>query len=185
MKQINGKIKNCLLVILKLIMAIFYLNILYINGQQLPDEATMPDGNGAWVIEQKFKNSIGGPYLPGITYVIIQSNGVVFHRKFFDVGTPATPWCQDKFTVKEMSDIRGGIAISKPAGWDASYGPFLSILGPFRALTLTMRTSQGKLVVYKTTLWRFYELPADIAKIVNAVDDAGNLAFTNCAKPEK
>lgn len=169
--------------ILTLVIVVICGNILSITAQGLPDEAVLPDGKGAWAVDQNFKTNIAaGGYLVGYIRVIILSDGKVFHRKSFDNGQPATPWCQDKFTAEEMRGIRGAVANSKPTAWDASYGPFISILGPFKALIITMRNSNGKIVEYKTTLWRFYDLPADIAKIGAATDTVGDLAFSNCAK---
>lgn len=172
------------IMLLLLLMVIANLTIpLSVNAQiSLPDEAKMPDGKGAWVIEQKFKTSIGGAYTPGYIYIIIQSDGIVFHRKFFQDARPATPWCKDKFTAEEMREIRDAVARSKPTTWDSNYGPFINVLAPFRALTLTMRDTNGKIAEYATTLWRFYDLPLGLANLANAIDAAGDLAFANCAK---
>ncbi len=158
-------------------------NVAAIRAQiSLPDSAALPDGKGAWVVEQKFKTSIGGSYLPGYIYVVIQSDGVVFQRKFFLDGRPAIPWCQDKFTAAEMREPSEAVAKSKAGTWDPNYGPFVNALVPFRALTLTMRDPNGKIVEYKTTLWRFYDLPSGLANLTNAIDAAGDLAFSNCHK---
>jgi hypothetical protein len=148
----------------------------------LPDAAALPDGKGAWVLEQKFKTSIGETYLLGYVYIVIQSDGIVFHRKFFEDGRPALPWCQDKFTDTEMREPANAIAKSKAGTWEPSYGSFINLMAPYRALTLTMRDVNGKVVEYKTTLWRSSDLPSGLADLITAIDTAGDIAFSNCRK---
>jgi hypothetical protein len=146
----------------------------------LPDEAALPAGKGSWVVDQNFKTSIGGTYINGYIRVLVQSDGMVFHRKFFDTGQPATPWCQVKFTNDEMREIRGAVAKSNPAAWQPKYGQWISVLAPFRILVITIRGAKDQIAEYKTGLWRFTDLPTDVSAIANAIDDAGTLAFTKC-----
>jgi hypothetical protein len=81
-----------------------------------------------------------------------------------------------------MRDIRSAVAIAKPAAWEPNYGPYINAFTPFKALFLTIRDSKGRAIEYKTTLWRFYDLPSGIVQITNAVDKAGDIAFGNCAR---
>ncbi len=170
-------------VVLALMIIAGFGNLVSIKAQVIPDEVRLPDGQGAWMIFQDNKTSIGGAYLPGHIYVIVQSDGKVFHRKYFETLQPATPWCHEQFTAEEMRNIRSAVANAKPGTWDAVYGPFLSTLGPYRAFRLFIRDASGKSVESKTTLFRFYDIPAGLADLLNATDAAGNLAFSNCAKP--
>lgn len=178
----DNKSRTIKRIILALMMIALSGGFVSTQAQVIPDEVRLPDAKGSWMIFQDNKTSIGGAYLPGHIYVIAQSDGKVFHRKFLDSLQPATPWCQDNFTTEGMRDIKSAVASSKPETWDSVYGPFLSILGPYRAVRLFIRDANGKSVEYKTTLFRFHDIPAGLADLLNATDAAGDLAFSRCAK---
>ena len=159
--------------------------LLTINGQ-LPDEAVLPEGKGAWAIDQNHKTNIAAnSYLTGYVRIIILSNGKVFHRKSFDVGTPATPWCQVQFTAVEMRDIRSAIANTKPAGWQPKYGEWLGLLTPFRNITFTKLDAKGEIIRYGTLVNQDRAMTNEMVRIAKAIDAAGELAFSSCAQPEK
>jgi hypothetical protein len=160
---------------------ILFANPLSTKAQALPEAAILPDGKGAWAVDQLFKTSIGGAYTGGYIRVVILSDGKVFHRKFFDSLQPATPWCQDQFTAEEMRDIRAAMARATPSAWQRSYGEMVSALSPFRRLTITVRAAGGQAVDYTTLVYREPAMPDEVARIVRATDTAGNLAFNNCA----
>lgn len=159
-------------------------NLVFINAQGLPDEAVLPDGKGAWAVDQNFRTNIAAKgMIVGYIRIIILSDGKVFHRKSFDNGQPATPWCQDKFTAEEMREIRSAVAKSKPSAWQSRYGNWVNLYAPFRKFVFTTLDTQGELISYTTFVYRENEMSAEIARIAKATDAAGNLAFSNCAKP--
>src|SRR4051812_9359142 len=78
-------------------------------AQGLPDAAALPEGKGAWVIDQFYhSNVINGSTsgIPNNTRILVQSDGMIFRRKIIEYGEFAndTGWCQDRFTNEEMRD---------------------------------------------------------------------------------
>ena len=150
------------------------------EGQWLPDNAALPEARGSWVIDQNFKTSIGGAYTLGYVHVLVQSDGTVFHRKFFDSMQPATPWCEVKFTQDEMRAVRAAVSTGKPAAWAARYGEWINIYAPFLIMVTTVRSPKGEILEYKTAIYNFNGLPDDIADLANTVHAAGQTAFERC-----
>ena len=177
-----GAVGNGMLAMLALAVVMVLAGIRQTSAQWLPDEARLGDAAGSWVVDQNYKTSIGGAYTLGYIRVLVQSDGTVFHRKFFDSGQPATPWCLAQFTAEEMKKMRGAVAISKPSVWASGYGQWINIYAPFRVLVITRRGPKGEVSEYQTRLFRFNELPADVSALSNATDDAGTLAFGKCAE---
>ena len=157
MREKARTIKYRIMFILALVIVAIYENPLSTKAQGLPDEAVLPAGKGAWAIDQNFKTSIGGSYLLGYIRVIVLSDGKVFHRKSFDSGLPATPWCQDKLTAAEMREIRSAVAKAKPGAWQARYGDWINLAAPFRRLVFTTLDAKGEVINYTTFVYREYE----------------------------
>ena len=155
MKGVLGIIRYQVLVVLTLAIVVIYGHLTPIKGQQLPNEAALPAGKGSWVVDQNFKTSIGGTYIRGYIRVLVQSDGTVFHRKFFDTMQPATPWCEVKFSASEMRGIRGAVARSNPAAWQPKYGQWISVFAPFRILVITIRGAKDQIIEHQTELYRF------------------------------
>src|ERR1044072_5752768 len=176
----KNKKRTLHLMILALLLIVVSGSFLSIRAQALPEAAILPDGKSAWAVDQLFKTNIGGSYLGGYIRVVILSDGKIFHRKTFDNGQPATPWCQDQFTAEEMRDIRSAMAAAKPSAWQQRYGEWINLYAPFRKLTITVREASGQAIDYTTMVYRESEMPDEIARIAKATDAAGNLAFSNC-----
>lgn len=160
-------------------------NLFLVGAQDLPDEAALPAGKGAWVIDQFYHSNVINGYTAANqnnTRIIVQSDGTVFRRRIIQYREFANDsgWCRDKFTVEEMRDVRASIAIFKPGIWQNNYGPLPNSLAPFGSVTITMRNADGRAVDYAVKLFRFDNLPEDLVNLLNRVGEAGDLAFSNC-----
>ncbi|MEQ1763404.1 MAG: hypothetical protein ABL984_09700 [Pyrinomonadaceae bacterium] len=147
----------------------------------------MPEGKGAWVIDQFYHSNVINGYAPATTNntrIVVQSDGSVFRRRVIQYSQFANDsgWCQDKFTNEEMRAVRGAMGTFKPNTWKDYYGPLPNSLSPFGSVNLTWRTADGKAVDYTIKLFRFDNLPVDLVNLLNKVGEAGDLAFSNCTK---
>jgi hypothetical protein len=153
----------------------------------LPDEAALPAGKGAWVIDQFYHSNV----ISGLaaasqnnTRILVQSDGTVFRRRIIQYSQFANDsgWCRDQFTNEEMRDVRTAIGKFKPHIWKDYYGPLPNSLAPFGSISIIMRNPNGEAVDFAIKLFQFDNLPADLAALLNKVGEAGDLAFSNCQK---
>ena len=161
-----------------------------IGAQELPNTAALPDGKGAWVIDQFYHTNIingSASAIPSNTRILVQSDGTVFRRRIIQYSPFANDsgWCQDKFTNEELHQVSGAIGKFKPEIWEDYYGPLPNSLSPFGSVTITRRDAKGKAVDYAIKLFRFDNLPNDLLDLLNKVGEAGDLAFSNCQKSKK
>jgi len=162
-------------------------SFILVEAQDLPDEAALPAGKGAWVIDQFYHSNVIKDYAAATTNntrILVQSDGIVFRRRIIQYSTFANDsgWCRDQFTNEEMRGVRAAIGKFKPGIWQDYYGPLPNSLSPFGSVTITMRDANGKAVDYAIKLFRFDNLPADLVNLLNKVGEAGDLAFSNCQK---
>ena len=153
----------------------------------LPDAAALPEGKGAWGIDQFYHSNVINGFAPSTTNntrILVQSDGSVFRRRVIQYSQFANDsgWCQDKFTSEEMRDVRVAIGKYKPNIWKDYYGPLPNSLAPFGSVNLTWRDANGKAVDYTIKLFRFDNLPDTLVDLLNKVGEAGDLAFSNCQK---
>lgn len=157
---------------------------------ELPDVAGLPEGKGAWVIDQFYHSNVINGFAPSTTNntrILVQSDGTVFRRRVIQYSQFANDsgWCQDKFTGEEMRGVRTAIGKYKPNIWKNYYGPLPNSLAPFGSVNLTWRDANGKAVDFTVKLFRFDNLPEGLVDLLNKVGEAGDLAFSNCQKPKK
>ena len=157
---------------------------------ELPDAAALPEGNGAWVIDQFYHSNVINGFAPSTTNntrILVQSDGMVFRRRVIQYSQFANDsgWCQDKFTNEEMRGVRAAIGQYKPNIWKDYYGPLPNSLAPLGSVNMTWRDANGKAVDFKIKLFRFDNLPESLVDLLNKVGEAGDLAFSNCQKPKQ
>ncbi len=153
----------------------------------LPDAASLPDGKGAWVIDQFYHSNVINGFAaanPNNTRILVQSDGSVFRRRIIQYREFANDsgWCQYRFTNEEMRGVRAAFGKFNSNIWKEYYGPLPSSLAPFGSVNLTWRDDSGKAVDYTIKLFRFDDLPVDLVNLLNKVGEAGDLAFSNCQK---
>ncbi|MEO5860088.1 MAG: hypothetical protein ABIR33_14205 [Pyrinomonadaceae bacterium] len=160
-----------------------------INAQiaELPDAAGLPEGKGAWVIDQYYHSSVingSASATPNNTRILVQSDGRVFRRRVIQYSQLANDsgWCQDKFTDEEMRAVRNSMRTFDRNIWKDNYGPLPNSLAPFGSVNFTWRASDGKAVDQTIKLFRFDNLPTDLVALLNNVGEAGDLAFSNCQR---
>jgi hypothetical protein len=69
----------------------------------LPDEAALPAGKDAWVIDQFYHSNVINGYAAANqnnTRILVQSDGAVFRRRIIQYSQFANDsgWCRDQFT---------------------------------------------------------------------------------------
>lgn len=157
------------------------------HAQDLPDAAALPEGKGAWVIDQFYHSNVINGFAAATqnnTRILVQSDGTVFRRRITQYREFANDsgWCQDKFTDEEMLGVRAAIGKFRPGVWREDYGPLPNSLAPFGSVTITTRNTSGKAVDHGIKLFRFDNLPPSLVDLLNKVGEAGDLAFSNCQK---
>ncbi len=153
----------------------------------LPDAAALPEGKGAWVIDQFYHSNVINGFAPSTTNntrILVQSDGSVFRRRVIQYSQFANDsgWCQDRFTNEEMLAVRAAIGKYRPNIWKDYYGPLPNSLAPFGSVNLTWRNENGKAFDFTIKLYRFDNLPDGLVDLLNKVGEAGDLAFSNCQK---
>ena len=157
---------------------------------ELPDAAGLPVEKGAWVIDQFYHSNVVNGFAPSTTNntrILVQSDGVVFRRRVIQYSEFANDsgWCQDRFTIEEMSGVRAAIGRYRPNIWKEYYGPLPNSLAPLGSVNLTWRDANGKAVDFTIKLFRFDDLPESLVDLLNKVGEAGDLAFSNCQRSVK
>lgn len=185
MKNYSYQFKNVNILLLFCIMCFACLHS--VQAQDLPEAAALPEGRDAWVINYFFHSNLIKGYaaaMPNDTRVIVQSDGVVFHRRTIQhrLFKNDSGWCQAQLSETEMKTIRAAMRKYRPNAWKNNYGPLPNALAPFGVMTITIPNAQDKAVGYTTKFLRFDTLPADLTNVLGLVADAGNLAFSKCGK---
>jgi len=156
------------------------------KAQELPDEAALPKEKGAWVVDLFIHSNNSNGYaaaMPNNTRILVQSDGSVFRRRItqYRQFSNDSGWCRVIYDMKDIKPVQTAISKYKPGVWNESYGTLPNALAPFGSIAVTVRGANGKIIENKIKLLRFNNLPAGLTELYNAVNDAGDLALSDCS----